>query len=1183
MFDISILTIYRARFRHAVACGNVADLEQLKDVLRGESSKAAAGLLREVAATLSAVRAARAAVIESGGRDAAGAQADPACAGSAPPDRPAQRHLEPVLAEILVQAGLPAPDGRTLYRYPIDDASFAALKDRLGVLHRGGCLRQPSPGSAALFAVYVAVWFQREYNGGQYRWESPLPSVIGTLPAQTIKVLAREGLAWWGLAPRRTAGGEMRLLSLVLEGGFPTRLLETRERSRIAVHLRALIASLEPRADGDETTVAALSRDRGATLGAFDHEEFHILCAELALALVALKREANAASPPGVSASAWLDATRPTWRDQLPIHIANNSARRLLDDLVSRNAELLGGDAGCQRLLLHDGEGWVPGLSLEMEGEIRLTMAQAAPGEGRLHVFASGSMASVYAGELGVLEPPVDAGQNWLSRRRGGARPPAAFPFDSAVQVQLRSAEGRSLTLTWPRGSPLRSEMLVFADPRGDDAGSLPKVLSHLGGGSLSTRRRRVWLLTPPHFLVCPIDSETPAASVWRGLTHHLYEITHSAHAGPRDRSAYRIEVGAESDQAHQLTFDGPLLTGAETAGGSVTIFAGVPALRLRSGLRSQVPQTGQVQWRREGTVIWCDWATSAPQVDDGLVEVVWRDPKSETPLDRQLIALLPAGACITARPRSERGVAYGLENLDGWQLEAASDKVTSAASNAGLDVTFVGRPMRHVQLSLASVKARLLVRAPAPVAGGGFCGADGALLEDGARAMLEDLRGAVAFSSGRERLYLHGPHGSDTHIDFDSELPLWAASEEILRLLSASSGLDDVVRLELGLFGRGLKVGRYASTLTITPDGHVSLNPAPPPCPGPRRLCWLSMATARHRVLSEGSWTDRLPEDLHGPGIILPRQGERVVGRPTLVPGRPLPNEGLGRLQRATLIARGSRRRDVVGGILDDLAGDSFDAAADRGFLLSLTTTLDGIPPAAIDALAMLPEHPAALAGLAVAAETEEARGKVWLLERELPFLWAAVPLELWRSAFDSRRRTLERLLAANGFDDKVAASLAGSAVTSAADGLARLDPMLQSALIMAGEATAAAGTVPSLKDAAQDRCRRTADDFAGLGMLPAPASNNMHAASSFRRPGSRLADRLPAFMFSDSFRESLDAPCAVALAAAARSDDPCRIVLDAEQMRRAREARAREPLSFADMYTAALLLLARGAPLTV
>jgi hypothetical protein len=140
-----------------------------------------------------------------------------------------------------------------------------------------------------------------------------------------------------------------------------------------------------------------------------------------------------------------------------------------------------------------------------------------------------------------------------------------------------------------------------------------------------------------------------------------------------------------------------------------------------------------------------------------------------------------------------------------------------------------------------------------------------------------------------------------------------------------------------------------------------------------------------------------------------------------------------------------------------------------------------------------MLPDHPAALAGLAAAAETPEARGKVWLLERELPFVWAAVPLELWITAFDVRRKSLKRLLVSNHFPDTAASSLADSTVIAAADALAGLEPMLRAALSLTVGTTLSADTVPALKEGVQGRlwpryqCRSAAAHVSRV-LLPTP-----------------------------------------------------------------------------------------------
>ena len=67
----------------------------------------------------------------------------------------------------------------------------------------------------------------------------------------------------------------------------------------------------------------------------FRNRDFHLLCAELASAIAKLKREADSDSPAMVSPSAYLDGIRPAWREELPIALEGDGARRLVDDLMN--------------------------------------------------------------------------------------------------------------------------------------------------------------------------------------------------------------------------------------------------------------------------------------------------------------------------------------------------------------------------------------------------------------------------------------------------------------------------------------------------------------------------------------------------------------------------------------------------------------------------------------------------------------------------------------------------------------------------------------------------------------------------------------------------------------------------------------------------------------------------------
>jgi hypothetical protein len=117
---------------------------------------------------------------------------------------------------------------------------------------------------------------------------------------------------------------------------------------------------------------------------------------------------------------------------------------------------------------------------------------------------------------------------------------------------------------------------------------------------------------------------------------------------------------------------------------------------------------------------------------------------------------------------------------------------------------------------------------------------------------------------------------------------------------------------------------------------------------------------------------------------------------------------------------------------------------------------------------------------------------------------------------------------------------------------------------------------TQPSLPASANDRITRIGHLIDDTDPRVRTPQTDPAAASCFRAADSEVASRLPTYRFMPVHWEGLDAPCAAALAAAGEG------WLSPRQIRRVRQARAEEPLSFADMFAAALHSRARGEALT-
>jgi len=143
-----------------------------------------------------------------------------------------------------------------------------------------------------------------------------------------------------------------------------------------------------------------------------------------------------------------------------------------------------------------------------------------------------------------------------------------------------------------------------------------------------------------------------------------------------------------------------------------------------------------------------------------------------------------------------------------------------------------------------------------------------------------------------------------------------------------------------------------------------------------------------------------KLPAEPDGPYLVYCRKGDAVLTRPCLIDA---PLDGVSHpaptpLQLISIISDEEERRQKVQEELSSMADEPGSGAA-ISHLIRLVATLKGLSPRALDLTRQLPSSPKLLCRLLLAASSERLES-ILTLERDLPFLWMALPLDAWKEA---------------------------------------------------------------------------------------------------------------------------------------------------------------------------------------
>jgi hypothetical protein len=999
--------------------------------------------------------------------------------------------------------GLPAPDGRPLYAYRLTDPGFAGLT--VDLVGKDLAFFDSGHG-AGLFALWAAEWFRREYCGGSFKWAELVKPLALEADQTRLRQITENGLRQWR-RPVLPLNGRQFIGTLAREGGFPAAAMQEGGRGWARDVLAKIVGPLLASAAPDTEQAFELATGaQGQMRGLFRDVSFLEVCADLALAIVKLRREAEGeAAKAQLPVAAWLHIHRPGWTQALPLTTGDKVAEALVESLLKVEPVATHG-VDMARLLVRDGQFWREALKLGLDGMVRGdAMGVADAGEGRLRAFPAGLLARHLSGELALFDPPGLGDKDWQVRSSRLGRAVHNVPFDVPVAFDLRSGE-RIISRFEPKlGKPRRGQLLVAVREEGaDDA---PTALRVVGSGSGVYRADPIFLRLPVDWRLQAVGQETATQLGNCAGGHAIWRISGGVTVIDDTGDLYRLRCGQAADEVHRLDLVGDNVNWAEVSG-NIDLYQGAP--------RVMPLAIGELVMRAIGTRAW----KKAPQVlPDGHYELGWR--KGKELLDRRRIAILPKAARLDRKGRGN-GTRYALEGfgsitltpLDGAPVRVTAEGAWIAIAN--------GLAVHHFNARMAWLDGPPLdisIRFPCAAA---IARWDGQVLPNNSTVTLDDLPQLVAVDEGPMELVgeLRGDRSDSAEMSwlFDQSMPLSAIGDDLVDLMMQSKTLESSVRLGMhdGIetywnvrqFAVNLRkegMGVVAQPAVVAPDailcGRYFGDPTREEVLAPYSL----FLEANHRPVV-------LPPHLGGLWIVYLRDGQRVLTRPQYFTGEslaPAPQVLLGQVMALPL---GPVLQQALSEYLDIAGGDSVEAYGHIMELVDLAVSLNGLPPSTFEIFKRLTDYPTVLARMLLCAPPES-RDAVFALSRALPFAWYLVPRASWEAA---QRMVFENVLtqmAGLPADLKArSAEFAVSAVQEAVKDLSSRAPLAGNVLQPKADV--------SLDDAVQGFLRRGRERI------------RVDDPDRYRR---ELGSKLPGLFlkFDPETYDALDAPCAAALAA--------------------------------------------------
>ncbi len=974
------------------------------------------------------------------------------------------------------QRQLQCPTRRPLYTYRVTAEEYRDLETVLREclsrhlkLFTLGDVANQLPFFPALFVLYAAEWWRRNYDGTGFSWDPILQAIVapsdGWTQVQRSDCISR-GFRTWELRLSNSRG--LRFLgSVAFQGGLPMQLLAT-ARGKIGQALSQVL-HLASFTTPDTQEILEWVKNRASYLPkSYRQTEVFVLLTEVVVTVLQLKQSANLVN--AENALIKLDHAVPQWRDLFPLPVEDTQVAGLIEQLIRdvagqavRNIQHISVERSLEQILP---EQW----SLRMDIVLPEYLDATALG----NLFALDPQHLTRTPTLRFLrgEKYTDVSLRKLAgyeRYRIERHPLESRDLVAAGEqvMMLLTSTGESQHKEISRGVALESEspwiFEVITDP------SLIYRLFKQGSGSVSCVHAMVSI--PSQWT---ISADDESAVEWKGcilsLDRAIYLICGSVKIEGDDGSIYRVRTGQATAGAELYELRGSRIW--ETFSQPDRAYKGPPQLYRVADQGLQQAVQGPIGWRIQGNPI-----TTAPERLLGPVTAVW--PSQGEPKWRSRLVLLPNQYALQIIPGADinRGTIRFLQSgINSIQCETLGVSTTRQVDGTNFTVEFCYQgdsyPPEWVELSAEwkGNPGRAKIKVPFPAQGIRAFDVNGQQINNGELLTVDEankVRLITFFGEGAQRadlrLALH--HGNHAHPGTEksysirantgqarAEIRLLDYSNEIRRMLAGADHLDAYVSVRMGLGANTLtlRVARFSLEFEKNSGrSEVGLRQEQNRCLTIEELKTIVVCSVRINAPGEepvtlqpsesegvltGNWLFPASDLPQGPWLIYPGSDSKRSFRPILWPVQspttstsptptpedadtehtdPVDSETALSLIDSLDIQNERKRANALFANIERLAHNFIDE--EWGLVEQMAGTLGHLPLSTLDFWRIITQSPAGMAALALRL------GNLPLnfedrFPTELPFVWETIPITAWVGAIKALKEQGENWYGADG-----------------------------------------------------------------------------------------------------------------------------------------------------------------------